>query len=577
VNKKTAAALCLIVAALSFAAAQIRGFVPIVRPVYHQGTLEFLERLGDELKGRGYKDASEVMKSYAKGGFGSGFVVMGPDGLAYVLTNRHVVAQAASITVEFQKTDDTLLVFKNCPIVAVSEDIDLALVALPKDGLITSGLSLAVEAVSDGQDVWSAGYPGLGAEPSWQLGHGSVTNASIRIPEVTDPAVTTFIQHSAQIDAGNSGGPLLVEDSHAMGGYRVAGMNSYKASERESTNFAIPSAAIQAFLTSVLDPAAKPKSQAPVLEGRCRDFIGATAQGEDSFLHVARYVSYAFVGKEGEAIFDRVTKAAPKAVRDLILDVFVNYSPIEGIRLAIAYRIQESSRGKSGPLPLGFVAIDGNAESPGADVPVRFLRNGAELGLTWTREQGLWRIAAYPLSTTTKTASIFGGSAGGDGGEDSLKKGPFFLLLASGLDNPAVGLSSTDAFTTNSGLFVDVGLFLGPYFGIVATYTEGSWYDAASYSTYALTRMGGGLRIQLPFELAGLSLVPYASAQVGYLVDESPSGADLSPFYAAFEAGLQGGLAKLPFAYVGVSCRFTRADSSALFPLSVRTWLALAL
>lgn len=62
----------------------------------------------------------------------------------------------------------------------------------------------------DGTEVWSAGFPGLGGKPMWQLGKGTITNASAKIKELIAPNISTIIQHSAEVDAGNSGGPLLL-------------------------------------------------------------------------------------------------------------------------------------------------------------------------------------------------------------------------------------------------------------------------------------------------------------------------------------------------------------------------------
>ena len=52
--------------------AQIRSFVGIVRPAYHDDTINFLETFKDDLKKEGYKDYAKYIESYLKGGFGSG-------------------------------------------------------------------------------------------------------------------------------------------------------------------------------------------------------------------------------------------------------------------------------------------------------------------------------------------------------------------------------------------------------------------------------------------------------------------------------------------------------------------------
>lgn len=296
--------------------AQIRDYVPVVRPVYHPETVAFLNRLSDSMKQEGYNQAAEILKSYASGGFGSGFVIVAPDGRNYVVTNRHVVSQAVSVTLEFDKADDSQVVFKNCPVLAVDEGLDLAVVALPNDARpFKAGLSFAGGAVEDGLEVWSAGYPGLGSTPSWQLGKGNVTNGRARIPQLADPSITTLIQHSAQVDPGNSGGPLLVADKSVAAGFKVVGINTWKAEDRQATNFSIPSAAISSFIDRALVVGKEAKPQSQLLEARCRDFIGSFAKTEDAYKALARFISYQYVAQSGEAMLKDALGTAPTRVR----------------------------------------------------------------------------------------------------------------------------------------------------------------------------------------------------------------------------------------------------------------------
>ena len=114
------------------------------------------------MKADGYDGAAAILKAYAKdgSGSGSGFVYVAKDGTNYIVTNRHVVAQADSVTLEFEKPDGSQTVFKNCPIVAVGQDIDLALVALPATAHpFAAGLDFAPAIPEDGAEVWTAGYP----------------------------------------------------------------------------------------------------------------------------------------------------------------------------------------------------------------------------------------------------------------------------------------------------------------------------------------------------------------------------------------------------------------------------------
>jgi serine protease Do len=103
----------LFVAAMAFCCAallnaQVKNYVCVVREQYYPSHIEFLEELRDSLKKRGYSTYSEYVDSYLKGGFGSGFLYVDKDGKNYIVTNRHVVSQAASASVEFENADGSL-------------------------------------------------------------------------------------------------------------------------------------------------------------------------------------------------------------------------------------------------------------------------------------------------------------------------------------------------------------------------------------------------------------------------------------------------------------------------------------
>jgi len=126
--------------------------------------------------------------------------------------------------------------------------------------------------------VWSAGFPGLGSDPMWQLGKGTVTNARAKIKELLSPDISTLIQHSAQVDAGNSGGPLLTADSKSEAGYSVIGINTWKATYRESTNFSIPASIIKSFVQRNI---AGEKKQN--IDERVKQFVKSTADKNELF------------------------------------------------------------------------------------------------------------------------------------------------------------------------------------------------------------------------------------------------------------------------------------------------------
>jgi hypothetical protein len=58
-SKKVVVAAALCALGVSAAFAQIRNYVAVVRPVYHQKTVEFLQSLSDGMKADGYDEAAE--------------------------------------------------------------------------------------------------------------------------------------------------------------------------------------------------------------------------------------------------------------------------------------------------------------------------------------------------------------------------------------------------------------------------------------------------------------------------------------------------------------------------------------
>lgn len=226
--------VCLCVASIAlplFADTPIRQYVGIVREHYFDSLVQFMEKYRDDLRNDGYSTYAKYIDAYLEGGFGSGFVYVASDGKNYIITNRHVISQAQSASIEFENPDTgKKTTYDNLTVLATDDDIDIAILAFPSGTApFKAGLKLSTTAVNDGDEVWSAGFPGIGDQPMWQLGKGSVTNAKARINELLDTGISTLIQHSAQVDSGNSGGPLMVASKSEASGYSVVGINTWKA------------------------------------------------------------------------------------------------------------------------------------------------------------------------------------------------------------------------------------------------------------------------------------------------------------------------------------------------------------
>lgn len=321
---------------------QIRESVFIVRPEYSQETIAFLEETAASLDEKGYGDFSESIENMETDRFGSGFIYIAQDKVKYILTNRHVLDGVNSVTIEQEDPDGNLIRFESNEVIAVDDVLDLALIRLSDDSVSSKGLILSNDTFHDGEEIWSAGYPGLGGKPSWQFGKGSITNSSARVEDLVDPDRTTLIQHSAPVDPGNSGGPLLVATGRGNT-YSVVGINTWKAFSRQAANFAIPSQVIKTFIDNNLSN--NPQTdRSTVLDQRIEDFLSLmNIEDEDemekNICRLARFISIEYVKASGEEALEEVLKYAPGRIRKEVIHNLTLSSPVEGIRLSIAYSL----------------------------------------------------------------------------------------------------------------------------------------------------------------------------------------------------------------------------------------------
>ena len=362
---------------------ELRRKVVVVRPVLYDSSVDFLLGFSDLLMKEGYKEAAHFLKDYAKGGFGTGFVYADSvTGKKYVITNRHVVALAQSVTIEFRDNERNVSSYKDCPVAIVDEDIDLAAIALP-DNVTVGSLRFADETPTEGRDVFTAGYPGLGDNPSWQFGKGIVSNAHFYDEELSKVGGNTIlIQHTAQIDAGSSGSPLLIQSATDKNEYLVAGINTWKAYARENANFAIPTADIRLFCKKYLSSAHIAKDD---IRQRAETFVGLA---EQDYKEIVPFIAYDYIASVAPSQFDSWYKSFPTNVRKDIMRQFKN-NPIEGVRMALAYAVREKMRTKK----ISIEPIDNNSDSNTAETAeVAMKCNGKPATSKWIKEQGQWRL-----------------------------------------------------------------------------------------------------------------------------------------------------------------------------------------
>jgi len=186
--------------------------------------------------------------------FGSGFVVRWRNASgqleARVVTNNHVMDGAFEAEIvpgdpRLAKPDPTSASDKastwSATLVQSNPHDDVAVLRLDADAqrVFSEGFTFRLLPAREEEGVAAAGFPGIGARPSFQVTRGTVSNARFSTDGATTNGLDVYVQHTAAIDPGNSGGPLLDGHGHLLG------MNTFKLVGRENVGLAIPTWRIQ--------------------------------------------------------------------------------------------------------------------------------------------------------------------------------------------------------------------------------------------------------------------------------------------------------------------------------------------
>ena len=321
-----------------FSQESLRDMVCIVKLQQTEEVKKFYYDYGRELARFGFVKVGALLRAKESGGFGSGIVVLHNEKY-YVITNSHVVEHAHFVSLEFQTNSEIPLQFKDCKIVARNKDFDLALVEIPENSGIKSGFTFSDTFIKEGADVWSAGFPALGNKPSWQLGKGIISNESVKDSAIINVNLEYLIQHTAQVDAGSSGGALLVVSDKEECGYSIIGINTWKARARENANFAIPSKAVLAFLKVVQkkENTIDPQQQ---IETNTKNLIAIGS--EENYKSLLPFISENYIFSVPSFEFIEMFTNASKDAKDAADDAFRNLVPFEAFRIIIADALSKS-------------------------------------------------------------------------------------------------------------------------------------------------------------------------------------------------------------------------------------------
>ena len=159
-----------------------------------------------------------VSDQYAS--LGTGFYI---DNDGTIATNYHVIDQAKSAIIK--GSDGTE--YEVVGVRGYDPDMDLAILSTSASG--TTPLERTTDEVKTGEKVYALGN---------SQGYQSTFTEGIVSMASREEKGHTYIQHSAPITNGNSGGPLLDEEG------KVLGINTWVRTDGQNLNFAIPIAEI---------------------------------------------------------------------------------------------------------------------------------------------------------------------------------------------------------------------------------------------------------------------------------------------------------------------------------------------
>lgn len=178
-----------------------------------------------------YEDAVVLVKTPAA--WGAGFIIS-PDG--YVITNHHVIRGEKKVSIMLLVQEPAARgqrTVTDVKIIAFNPYVDLALLKIEQKAL--EGLTLHrvpfgdLDRLKKGDPVFAIGNPGLGEK----VLHHTVSQGIVSSP-ARNIGGLLYIQTTAAVNPGNSGGPLFNTQGH------VVGVVTLKAFFQENIAFAIP-------------------------------------------------------------------------------------------------------------------------------------------------------------------------------------------------------------------------------------------------------------------------------------------------------------------------------------------------
>lgn len=383
--KKPIAAIALSVLLSFTVSAQnaLRQSVGVIRPHNDKNTESFFRNYASVLQRQGYRDVAQYVASIGNQSFGSCFVIQGNDGRYYAITNRHAVEFADSATIQFIEGRDTIT-YNGLQIAKVSEDLDLAAIFMP-EGVTFTPLTLYDSHINDGEEVFTAGFPAVSGKPSWQFGKGIVSNSQFYNDLLTNDSNRWVIQHTAQIDAGSSGGPLLVRKGSE---YHVAGVNTWKVSNRDEMNLSISSHDLRQFIATLGNAHKENPENLTTLYNQM------AADVQNGYRNVLPHLSYTYMFYMTTTEIDRSFSNMPKVLREDIDNLMKIGHFTEALRLLSAFNAAKH---------IAENTFEFESMTPEGNEVVLHGAGRMEVVFAW--EKSAWRITKIGKNSSRKKAA----------------------------------------------------------------------------------------------------------------------------------------------------------------------------
>ncbi|HLU67675.1 MAG TPA: trypsin-like peptidase domain-containing protein [Kofleriaceae bacterium] len=410
-------------------ASLLKSNVVIVKPQYHEKTrVAFrdlsvaLGELARQAKTRELQQlllalASQYQARATSPGHGTGWVWIPPGGgdHAFVVTNKHVAGQAATVTLEFDNARHPAIT--GGAVIYVDPLHDVAVIEVRRSQLPAQarGFQVSRAPLQEGMTVWASGFPGrvtsAGQRPIYSLTNGIINNAEYPLFEGPEGKV---IQHTATIDKGNSGGPLLIQTQGAALGYQVVGMNTWKAAGT-NVNLSVPGPVIERAIAAAVDARRIAGDQ-----GRLASELRATAQrladelgsSRPDGVLLGRMISYSFVAQRPQILTKLLAEALTGKLTEAEVQSFLE-DPVEHSRrilwanFFLAFATGES---QIGAVRLERIT-DESRISPDQLVRSVYQIAGKRQEITWVWEHGAWRIADASFEQAFAGAQAAGASS----------------------------------------------------------------------------------------------------------------------------------------------------------------------